>query len=87
MMVLVAIVAFGLSMDYEVFLLSRIKEEHDAGRSNTESVAIGLQKSARIITAAAFILAIVFAAFVTSGVTAIKLLDSVWLLQSCWTQL
>ena len=74
MMVLVAIVAFGLSMDYEVFLLSRIKEEHDAGRSNTESVAIGLQKSARIITAAAFILAIVFAAFVTSGVTAIKLL-------------
>jgi len=74
MMVLVAIVAFGLSMDYEVFLLSRIKEEHDAGSSNTESVAIGLQKSARIITAAAFILAIVFAAFVTSGVTAIKLL-------------
>ncbi len=74
MMVLVAIVAFGLSMDYEVFLLSRIKEEHDAGRVNTESVAIGLQKSARIITAAAFILAIVFAAFVTSGVTAIKLL-------------
>ena len=74
MMVLVAITAFGLSMDYEVFLLSRIKEEHDAGRSNTESVAIGLQKSARIITAAAFILAIVFAAFVTSGVTAIKLL-------------
>jgi putative drug exporter of the RND superfamily len=74
MMVLVAIVAFGLSMDYEVFLLSRIKEEHDAGRSNTESVAIGLQKSARIITAAAFILAIVFASFVTSGVTAIKLL-------------
>jgi RND superfamily putative drug exporter len=74
MMVLVAIVAFGLSMDYEVFLLSRIKEEHDAGRSNSESVAIGLQKSARIITAAAFILAIVFAAFVTSGVTAIKLL-------------
>ena len=74
MMVLVAIVAFGLSMDYEVFLLSRIKEEHDAGRSNTESVAIGLQKSARIITAAALILAIVFAAFVTSGVTAIKLL-------------
>ena len=74
MMVLVAIVAFGLSMDYEVFLLSRIKEEHDTGRSNAESVAIGLQKSARIITAAAFILAIVFAAFVTSGVTAIKLL-------------
>lgn len=73
-MVLIAIVAFGLSMDYEVFLLSRIKEEHDAGHSNIESVAFGLQKSARIITAAAFILAIVFAAFVTSGVTSIKML-------------
>lgn len=74
MMVLVAIVAFGLSMDYEVFLLSRIKEEHDAGKANVDAVAAGLQKSARIITAAAFILAIVFAAFVTSGVTGIKLL-------------
>ena len=70
--VLVAIVAFGLSMDYEVFLLSRIKEEHDAGRSNEDSVALGLQKSARIITAAAMILAVVFAAFIISGVTSIK---------------
>jgi RND superfamily putative drug exporter len=74
MMVLVAVVAFGLSMDYEVFLLSRIKEEHDAGKSNVDAVAAGLQKSAGIITAAAFILAIVFGAFVTSGVTGIKLL-------------
>lgn len=73
-LVLVTIVAFGLSMDYEVFLLSRIKEEHDSGRSNVESIAFGLQKSARIITAAALILAIVFAAFLTSGVTTIKLL-------------
>ncbi len=71
-LVLIAVVAFGLSMDYEVFLLSRIKEEHDAGKSNVESVALGLQKSARIITAAAFILAIVFAAFIISGVTSIK---------------
>ncbi|MBM3721960.1 MAG: MMPL family transporter, partial [Actinobacteria bacterium] len=55
-LVLIAVVAFGLSMDYEVFLLSRIKEEHDAGKSNVDSVALGLQKSARIITAAAFIL-------------------------------
>ena len=70
--ILVAVVAFGLSMDYELFLLSRIKEEHDAGRSNIEAVASGLQKSARIITAAAVLLAIVFAAFVTSGVTSIK---------------
>jgi RND superfamily putative drug exporter len=70
--VLVAIVAFGLSMDYELFLLSRIKEEHDSGRSNIDSVALGLQKSARIITAAAMILAVVFAAFIISGVTSIK---------------
>jgi RND superfamily putative drug exporter len=73
-MVLVSIVAFGLSMDYEVFLLSRIKEEHDAGKSNIDAVALGLQKSARIITAAAFILAFVFAAFVLSGVTSIKMM-------------
>ena len=73
MLVLVSVVAFGLSMDYEVFLLSRIKEEHDAGKSNVDAVALGLQKSARIITAAALILAIVFAAFLTSGVTSIKL--------------
>ena len=70
--ILIAVVAFGLSMDYEVFLLSRIKEEHDAGHSNIESVALGLQKSARIITAAAVILSVVFAIFVTSGVTSIK---------------
>jgi len=72
--ILVAVVVFGLSMDYELFLLSRIKEEHFAGRNNEDSVAIGLQKSARIITAAALILAVVFAAFVTSGVTAIKMM-------------
>ena len=72
--ILVAVVAFGLSMDYELFLLSRIKEEHDAGKSNIESVAIGLQRSARIITAAAGLLAIVFASFMLSGVTSIKML-------------
>ena len=72
--ILVAVVAFGLSMDYEVFLLSRIKEEHDAGKSNIESVAIGLQRSARIITAAAGLLAIVFSSFMLSGVTSIKML-------------
>lgn len=72
--ILVAVVVFGLSMDYEIFLLSRIRDEHVAGKSNTEAVAAGLQKSARIITAAALLLAVVFAAFVTSGVTSIKLL-------------
>ena len=70
--ILIAVVVFGLSMDYELFLLSRIREEHLAGKSNVESVAIGLQRSARIITAAAVLLAVVFGAFVTSGVTSIK---------------
>lgn len=70
--ILIAVVVFGLSMDYELFLLSRIREEHLLGKSNVEAVALGLQRSARIITAAALILAVVFAAFVTSGVTSIK---------------
>ena len=72
--ILIAVVVFGLSMDYELFLLSRIREEHLAGKSNIESVAIGLQRSARIITAAALLLAVVFAAFVSSGVTSIKMM-------------
>ncbi|MGL5811565.1 MAG: MMPL family transporter [Nocardioides sp.] len=72
MAIMIAVVAFALSMDYEVFLLSRIKEEHDAGRETTEAVAFGLQRSGRIITAAALLLAIVFASFVSSGVTSIK---------------
>ncbi len=70
--ILIAVVVFGLSMDYELFLLSRIREEHLSGKTNVESVAIGLQRSARIITAAAVLLAVVFGAFVTSGVTSIK---------------
>jgi RND superfamily putative drug exporter len=72
MTVLIAILAFALSMDYEVFLLSRIKEEHDAGRDTDAAVVLGLQRSGRIITAAAALLAVVFAAFVSSGVTNIK---------------
>ena len=74
MVILTCIVVFGLSMDYEVFLLSRIKEEHDSGRSNIDAVATGLQRSARIITSAAVLLAVVFAVFLTSGVTNIKTL-------------
>ena len=72
--VLIAIVAFGLSMDYELFLLSRIKEQHEAGLGTTESVAVGLQRSGRIITAAALVLAVSFIAFITSGVTIMKML-------------
>jgi RND superfamily putative drug exporter len=74
MAILISVVTFGLSMDYEVFLLSRIKEEHDAGMNNVDAVATGLQRSARIITAAAALLAVVFATFMTSGVTNIKTL-------------
>jgi RND superfamily putative drug exporter len=70
--ILIAVVVFGLSMDYELFLLSRIREEHLAGKSNIEAVATGLQRSARIITAAALLLAVVFASFITSGVTSVK---------------
>ena len=70
--VLVSVVAFALSMDYEMFLLSRIKEEHDAGRETVQAVTTGLQRSGRIITAAAVLIALVFATFVTSGVTNIK---------------
>ena len=73
-MVLISIVTFGLSMDYELFLLSRIKEEHDHGSDTQEAVALGLQRSGRIITAAAVLLAVVFAAFVSASVTNMKLL-------------
>ncbi len=71
--VLMFCIAFGLSMDYEVFLLSRIKEEHDRGATTTASVAVGLERTGRIVTAAAGLLAIVFAAFSTSHITFIKL--------------
>jgi RND superfamily putative drug exporter len=72
MAVLVAVTAFALSMDYEVFLISRIAEEHRAGADTELAVSRGLQRSGRIITAAAVLLAVVFATFVTSGVTNIK---------------
>lgn len=71
--VLMFCIAFGLSMDYEVFLLSRIKEEHDRTGDNTRSVAIGLERTGRIVTAAAVLIALVFIAFATSGISFIKL--------------
>ena len=73
-LVLVAVIAFGLSMDYELFLLSRIKEQHDLGLNTRDSVALGLQRSGRIITTAALVLAFSFAAFATSGVSIMKML-------------
>ena len=58
---------FGLSMDYEVFLLSRIKEEYDRTRDNSQAVAAGLAKTGRVITAAAAIMVTVFVSFVPGG--------------------
>ncbi|MCU1502805.1 MAG: Integral rane protein, partial [Ilumatobacteraceae bacterium] len=73
MPILMFCIAFGLSMDYEVFLLSRIKEEHDCTGDNTRAVAVGLERTGRIVTAAAALLAVTFLAFATSGVTFIKM--------------
>jgi putative drug exporter of the RND superfamily len=73
MPVLVFCIAFGLSMDYEVFLLSRIKEEHDRTGENTLAVAVGLERTGRIVTAAAGVLAVTFLAVGTSGVSFIKM--------------
>ena len=71
--ILMFCVAFGLSMDYEVFLLSRIKEEHDRTGDNVSSVALGLERTGRIVTAAALLISVVFIAFATSQVSFIKL--------------
>ncbi|CAN5678993.1 MMPL family transporter [soil metagenome] len=74
MPILMFCVAFGLSMDYEVFLLSRIKEEYDRTGDNTQAVAAGLEKTGRLITAAALLLAVTFAAFGTSGMSFMKMM-------------
>jgi RND superfamily putative drug exporter len=71
--ILMFCIAFGLSMDYEVFLLSRIKEEYDLDRDNEHAVRVGLQKTGRIVTAAALLLTIVFAGIATSEVSIVQL--------------
>ncbi|WP_369144329.1 MMPL family transporter [Streptomyces sp. R44] len=72
--VLMFCVAFGLSMDYGVFLLSRIKEEYDATGDHEHSVRFGLRRTGGLITAAAVILAVVMVAIGTSRVTNTKML-------------
>jgi RND superfamily putative drug exporter len=67
-------VLFGLSMDYEVFLLARIREEHDATGDNTESVARGTAATGRVITSAALIMTVVFASFVANPSPLVKML-------------
>jgi putative drug exporter of the RND superfamily len=70
--VIVFVFAFGLSMDYEVFLLSRIKECYDEGCDTNTAVATGLQRSGRIITSAAFLVMIVFLGFAAGHTLGIK---------------
>jgi RND superfamily putative drug exporter len=67
-------ILFGLSMDYEVFLLSRVKEEYDRTGDNVESVARGLAGTGRVITSAALIMIVVFLSFVASPVPSLKML-------------
>ncbi|GAA2568066.1 MMPL family transporter [Winogradskya consettensis] len=73
MIVLMFCIAFGLSMDYEVFLLARIKEAHDHGAGTVDAVATGLARTGRIVTTAAALLAITFFAFGTAQVSFIQL--------------
>jgi putative drug exporter of the RND superfamily len=68
--------AFGLSMDYQVFLLSRITEEHRRSGDTTAAVGLGLERTGRIVTTAAALLAIVFIALATSGISLLKLLGA-----------
>jgi uncharacterized membrane protein YdfJ with MMPL/SSD domain len=70
--VLLFAVAFGLSTDYAVFLLSRIKEARDRGLSDTEAVAVGLERTGRIVTAAALLFTVAIGAFATSQIIFIK---------------
>ncbi|HEX6968500.1 MAG TPA: efflux RND transporter permease subunit [Micromonosporaceae bacterium] len=72
--ILMLAVLFGLSTDYEVFLLSRVREEWDRRGENTSSVAAGLQHTGGIITAAALLLIVVVAGFAAGGITMIKLI-------------
>jgi RND superfamily putative drug exporter len=72
MPILLFAVAFGLSTDYAVFLLSRIKEARDNGASDSECVAIGLERTGRIVTAAALLFAVAMFAFATSQIIFIK---------------
>jgi trehalose monomycolate/heme transporter len=74
MPILMLAIIFGLSMDYEVFLLSRIRERYDLTGDNSAAVASGLQRTGGLITSLAFLLVIVVGAFSASGITFIKLM-------------
>jgi uncharacterized membrane protein YdfJ with MMPL/SSD domain len=70
--ILLFAVGFGLATDYGVFLLSRIKEARDGGASNSEAVAVGLERTGRIVTAAALLFSVAIVAFATSSLVFIK---------------
>jgi uncharacterized membrane protein YdfJ with MMPL/SSD domain len=72
--ILVLAIIFGLSMDYEVFLMSRIREQYDLTGDNTAAVATGVQRTGGIITSAALLLLVVIGAFSLSGITFIKMI-------------
>jgi RND superfamily putative drug exporter len=74
MPILMLAIIFGLSTDYEVFLLSRVRERYDQTGDNADAVATGLQRTGGVITSAALLLVIVVGAFSASGITFIKLL-------------
>jgi RND superfamily putative drug exporter len=73
-LIIMLAILFGLSTDYEVFLLSRVREEWDRTGRNTEAVAAGLQRTGGIITAAALLLIVVIGGFATGGASTIKML-------------
>ena len=70
--ILLFAIGFGLATDYGVLLLARVKEAHDAGAANAEAVALGLERTGRIITAAALLFAVAVGAFATSQIVFIK---------------
>ena len=70
--ILLFAMGFGLATDYGVFLLARIKEAHDAGAPNREAVALGLERTGRIVTSAALLFAVAVGAFATSQIVFIK---------------
>ena len=72
--ILMLAILFGLSMDYEVFLLSRVREQWDRTHDNDLAVATGVQKTGRIITSAALLLAVVIGAFGLSGIVFMKMI-------------
>lgn len=73
-LVLIGLIALGLAMDYELFLLSRIREERRRGTDESTAIALGLQRSGRTITSAALLLVVVLAAMATSSVTFLKVI-------------